>query len=617
MTKRLALLALLLVSTLSSVATNDEVPQSGAGAHDGTSCANAWSVSDFNSTTKPTGGDTDSFTGNLSTGLNPSANGTFAARLRLDLSGATLSAMVNLNAKSYLTLSGGTTAMTSGTALKPASCNYLTVEKWTFNNSDINGWPTFSNSSYCTNLTSPDCRVSNGAYAFLGNGDDAVLITGCDVLSSQNGTTNIGNQTDLLHLGGASNVTVEKSKFVLRAPGSAKGGSDGSYRHNDVIQPFATGGSNGRPPSNWTIRYCWIENQNVSSASDGNSSWLMIEAQGGFFKIYGNVFVCPSGAGGINNGVHMGSGRSTADQYIFYNNTVVKKGNAPGSAISYNDANKPAGQGNGTLFCVNNIAYCPLTGASQGSTCNNSKVGQISNNFWYNFGNRPSNVAAIPPGPGGSGTTDPRFTNFDNNDFTLAPNSPARGAGDNSLSSEYNQGIAPGSSWPNPTLVTRTGAWDVGAFVSNAGSAPSPTPTPAPTPTPTPSPSPAPTPGAKFSVGDYVTPSSPNVNVRATPAGALLGTHTPPDIGTVKDGPTMADFNGVPVDWYEVTWPTDPLDGWSGDDNLVLSASPPPTPSPTATPTPTPGPSPTPSPTYEKWIQNQNNWIRANPPKPD
>lgn len=57
---------------------------------------------------------------------------------------------------------------------------------------------------------------------------------------------------------------------------------------------------------------------------------------------------------------------------------------------------------------------------------------------------------------------------------------------------------------------------------------------------------------------------NPSVNVRATPAGALLGTHSAPDIGTVKSGPTMADFNGAPVNWYEVTWTTDPMDGWVG-----------------------------------------------------
>ncbi len=485
MRKRLTIL-IFLASVLQTLAANYYVTQSGAGNRDGSSAANAWAVSDFNATTKPTGGDTVFFSGTLSTGLNPSANGTSGAQLLLDLKGATVSTTVTINSKSYLTLSGGTTAssMTSGTAIKPSSCNYLTVDKWTFNSSDINGWPTFAYSSYCTNLTFSDCTVSNCGYAFLGNNDNRVLITGCDVVSSQNGTTNAGNQTDLVHLGGAQNVTIEKSKIVLRAPGSAKGGSDGSARHNDVIQTFATGGSNGKSPTNWTIRYCWIENQNVSPASDGNSSWLMIESQGGFFKIYSNVFVCPGNAGGINNGVHMGSGKAAGDQHIFYNNTVVKKGNAPGSAISYNDANKPAGNGNGTLFCVNNIAYCPLTGASQGSTANNLRVGQISNNFWYNFGNHPSNVPAIPPGPGGSSTTDPRFANFNNDDFSLAANSPCRGAGDNSLGSEYNQGIAPGSTWPNPTLVTRTGAWDVGAFVSNAAPAPSPTPTPSPTPPP-------------------------------------------------------------------------------------------------------------------------------------
>jgi hypothetical protein len=84
------------------------------------------------------------------------------------------------------------------------------------------------------------------------------------------------------------------------------------------------------------------------------------------------------------------------------------------------------------------------------------------------------------------------------------------------------------------------------------------------------------------------------------------------------------------VDWYEVTWATNPVDGWSGDDNLILSDSPPPTPTPTpnptATPTPTPAPTATPgptatptpgTPTYEKWIQDQNNWIRVHPPYPD
>lgn len=50
--------------------------------------------------------------------------------------------------------------------------------------------------------------------------------------------------------------------------------------------------------------------------------------------------------------------------------------------------------------------------------------------------------------------------------------------------------------------------------------------------------------------------------------------------------------------------------------------TPTPTPMPTATPTPRPTPTPTPTPppssqTFEDWIKQQNDWIRANPPTPD
>ena len=41
-----------------------------------------------------------------------------------------------------------------------------------------------------------------------------------------------------------------------------------------------------------------------------------------------------------------------------------------------------------------------------------------------------------------------------------------------------------------------------------------------------------------------------------------------------------------------------------------------PTPAPTATPEP-PRPTPTPTQTWEKWMENLNDWIRANPPYPD
>jgi hypothetical protein len=137
-----------------------------------------------------------------------------------------------------------------------------------------------------------------------------------------------------------------------------------------------------------------------------------------------------------------------------------------------------------------------------------------------------------------------------------------------------------------------------------------PTPTPAPTPTPTPTP-----PSTKFSIGDWIKNSPNAANVRATPAGNLVGTQPVNTAGVIVAGPTWGQLADAAsgVFWWKIDF-TSGADGWVGEDNLVAgqAPSPSPTPSPTATPSPTPG-----SPTYEHWIQQQNDWIRAHPPQPD
>jgi hypothetical protein len=67
---------------------------------------------------------------------------------------------------------------------------------------------------------------------------------------------------------------------------------------------------------------------------------------------------------------------------------------------------------------------------------------------------------------------DPQFNNPSSNDFTLMPSSPAIGAGVN-LGSQYQFDLLPGSSWPNAVQTgsqSSSGAWDIGAYVSSAGS---------------------------------------------------------------------------------------------------------------------------------------------------
>ena len=105
------------------------------------------------------------------------------------------------------------------------------------------------------------------------------------------------------------------------------------------------------------------------------------------------------------------------------------------------------------------------------------------------------------------------------------------------------------------------------------------------------------------------------------PPATVIGTVAPGEIGQVEGGPEVKDLNGAPVNWYryDVARSSEHR-GWAGDDNLTKTEGPAPTPSPTPVPTATPSPSATPPPsslTYEKWIENQNNWIRANPPTPD
>jgi hypothetical protein len=565
-TMKQLLLSLMLLS--SAFGSSYHVTQSGAGGRDGTDASSALALNDFNKNTKLTGGDTVVFSGTFSSPVTPAASGTADKPLVLDFRGATLSAGLTMDGRSNVSVRGGT-----GT-ISISNGSNITQDGWTYSG-PAGGTATFAYIQNSNHVTISNAKVTNVAYGFLGDINHFINIIGCDVLTSTNET----NQTDIVHFGSATDVVIEKCKLVQRAPGNT------SVRHNDVIQTYRSGSSAGFASANWTLRYNWIELQNTSGS--GDASWLMIEAMNGTpaLKIYGNVFVGSGTAG--NNGLCIS--RNGGGTYYLYNNTVIRHKN-PDNTIRYLDS--------GTAYWKNNVGMADA-GVSGTYTNITMTQGGVDYNFWYRFG---SNYA----GSHGSTKTDPLFTNYAGNDFSLTANSPLRGAGVD-LGSEYAQGIAPGATWPNPTLAQRT-QWDVGAYVGAPGPPPSPTPTPTPVP-------------PKFSINDTVTPTA-TVNTRATPAGTVLGTHDAPDIGTVIDGPEIANLNGAPVTWYSINWSTAP-DGWVGDDNLVAAAAPSPTPSPnpTATPNPsaTPGPTATPTPpaTYEDWIKKQNDWIRQNPPTPD
>ena len=235
MTKRLLLALLLIATALPAFATTYYVTQSGAGAKDGVSASSTLAVSDFNSNTKPTGGDTVVLSGTFSTPVTPVSDGKAGNPLLLDFRQATLSAGLSLTGRSNVTATGGTTVGT----ISVSNGTNLTFDSWSYTG-PANGDTAFAVINGSTNITISNAKVVNCGYGFVGDKNHFINLVGCDVLTS----TTTADQVDVVHFGSATDVVIEKCKFVLRAPGNA------SVRHNDVIQTYQSGAAGGFPSQN-------------------------------------------------------------------------------------------------------------------------------------------------------------------------------------------------------------------------------------------------------------------------------------------------------------------------------------------------------------------------------
>jgi len=440
-------LILALLLPLNAFATNYYVTPSGGGNHSGTSSYNPWSVNDFNNSHTPTGGDTVTFTGTFTSTVIPGSNGTSnSSRLTLNLRAATLtsaSTRLQLNARSYLTILGGALSAAYNGGLisfnpnSGMSSHDITLDGFSFTG-QANGIADFLWLNHAYNVTISNCsaeNISTFVYADSTLNHD-ILITGCYA----GGSADVTGQDDLIHIGDMANLTIEKCKLVGRAP------ADPTTRHNDIIQNYTKGGAYPGNPTNWVIRYNWIELQERSGS--GDCSWLMFQSMNGSpaLKVYGNVFIGTGTVG--NNGICIS--RNAGGSYYFYNNTVIRHGN-PDNDIRF--------LAPGTLYFRNNVGVQDSNSSAYNFiTCTMGAGAAWDYNFFYRTG-AGSNYS----GPHGSLSADPLFVSYAGNNFSLATNSPLRGKGDTSIGAEYNQGIAPGATWPNPKLTARS-PWSVGAF---------------------------------------------------------------------------------------------------------------------------------------------------------
>lgn len=443
------------------------VTQSGAGAANGTSLGNAWSVANYNASSAPTGGDSVFFSGTITSTVTPGSSGTGngASRLILDFSGATLTTanpFINVNGKNYVTLSGGGSwnagvytpagilgaIASQGTAISfnTTQSHDVTIQGFQCITSNPAQESRFILGQYSYNLLVTQNNITNVSNFYF---SDSILshdITFSNNYCSTN--TNTVGQTDVIQIGDAYNVTIEGNKFVQNAPGQSVGD-----RHNDILQCYEKGGSNNGKPYGWIIRYNWLETAVVGG--DGDSSWTILEAMkssGGVdaCKIYGNVFVGTVTNTGSNNGLNFNNCDATAVVRL-YNNTFARH-NGPDGTIRFQSSS-------GTLYSRNNVgqANSGVTGTFVDWTWT---AGATWDYNWFYRWNSPSSTYT---GAHGAANTDPLFTDYTGNNFSTQSGSPLRNAGDNAIGAEYNQGIAFGATWPNPTVVTRS-TWDVGAY---------------------------------------------------------------------------------------------------------------------------------------------------------
>jgi len=464
---RTLIFSLLLAITISApmYATNYYVTQSGSGSKDGSSLANAWSLATYNSSSQPSGGDTVFFSGTITSTVVPNTSGSSGKVLTLDFSSATVAPpAVSLNGRNYITMVGGAVSGgQDGSAIvncASASSN-ISLSGFTFTAPTSSGTNDFVVATRgCDNWT-----VSRNSMKYVCHGVafDGGPISNWDIADNLFVTNNtITNcQSDLLFLPDASHITIEGNKLIEQAPGQS------SCCHNDAIQTFKSGASGAVNPSDFIIRYNWIE-RNVPAGGSGDNSWMEIENMTGqpAMRIYSNVFVGNGPSIGGGNGISIHSGTSSSDTYFFYNNTIYRH-QQPNNAIRLGE-----GDGPGKVYWENNLA-------AQDAACNCQmtqvafSIAVADHNF---FSSDWDGCSSSFSGPHGSCSAVSSFVNSGSNEFSLQSGSQLVGAGDSNIGAEFNRGIAPGASWPNPELVTRSsGFWDVGAFQANGGTSSSPT----------------------------------------------------------------------------------------------------------------------------------------------
>lgn len=477
-----AILLFLLMTTFAFSETL-YVTQSGAGSHTGTSLANAWSISEFNSSGnwgsgagKIGGGDTVNVSGSISSNIVQAGSGSDDdTRVLIDFTNATLSASFNYTAtsKSNFTLYNMNWADGATDMLDIQYCTNFTIDTVnstnaavvTANNNTLAAIGRATN-AYLKDWTIVDTgrTVLNG-YS-VGQQSNGYVIDGFWIRTRDQQVMIDGKpaSTDVMYFQGIDNFTIKNSYIEVRWRSKEDSFcSPANCYHYDHIQFGGDSNVNQSYLNNW-----FVGNANSSDPTDSIGQIIITQGVCGNNYWIGNIFENRGNANAWGM-LHLARARDlclTTTHGYFYNNTIIERQTTDDTAWDY-AVDFPPFTAGGTLDIKNNIWYInnTVTGTLlvEGSTTlthdyNIFKGGAASK---YD-----SLTCAAFKNTNDKCDTDALFSNWASYDYRIGINSPAYEGGVD-LGASYNQGLSTESTtFPNPTLVTRpqVSKWDVGAY---------------------------------------------------------------------------------------------------------------------------------------------------------
>ena len=178
------------------------------------------------------------------------------------------------------------------------------------------------------------------------------------------------------------------------------------------------------------VRYNWIESGNRQlDLVESGSSALYNDPSYATTYVYGNVLIEPDGAGN-SQVLHYGGDNGTTSRYrkgdlYFYNNTVISTRNSNTTLARLSTQDE-------TMHAFNNVIYNTSSGSALAMT-NDEGTMNLSHNWiksnWVDSHSGPPSGSVNDQG-NNLGGTDPLFTDFLNQDFSLQSTSSLIDAGD-------------------------------------------------------------------------------------------------------------------------------------------------------------------------------------------